>query len=69
MKPTRPTPCRQCTRTIRTGSGRAIFLFETPTGPAFVCGRACLEAYNEGGEGRTVPASGCPCGAHVRRTA
>jgi hypothetical protein len=61
--------CRQCGRTIRSNSKRAIFLFETTAGPAYVCGRKCLDLFNEGEDGRTVPADECPCGAHARRTA
>lgn len=49
--------CRQCQRPCRS---RAIFLFETLKGPAYVCGRACYAAYN----GTDKPEEPCACAAH-----
>ena len=41
--------CKQCARTIRADSGRAVFLYLEPGGrEAWLCGRPrCLTAYND----------------------
>jgi hypothetical protein len=49
--------CRQCGRGVR---ARGLFLFETPSGPAYVCGPRCLKRYN----GTDVPEEPCPCPNH-----
>lgn len=49
--------CKVCAKACR---ARAIFLFETPRGPVYVCGKTCLAAYN----GTDTPEEPCDCAAH-----
>ncbi len=44
----KPTACKQCHKPIRPGSKKAVKLFTTPKGDAFVCGPKCSTAYNAG---------------------
>lgn len=39
--------CKVCGRRIKANSKGAIFLYLTPSGPAYVCGKRCFRAWEE----------------------